>query len=143
MPVGESSRGRPRPLEAGNRGRTPEDRAVDAFFTGHPTAAAVFARVRSVLDAAGGCTVRVSRSQVGFRRRRGFAYLWLPGQYLARPGSEVILTVALGRRDSSPRWKEVVHPARAHWMHHLEIHDPTDVDDEVAQWLREAAGRAR
>lgn len=59
--------------------------AVEEFLTGHPTAAAVFARVMSVLEAAGGCTVRVSRSQIAFRRRRGFAYLWLPEQYLARP----------------------------------------------------------
>ena len=118
------------------------DLAVDDFFTGHPAARAVFDRVQSVLAVAGGCTVRVTKSQVAFRRRRGFAYLWLPGQYLARPAAEVVLTVALGRRDPSPRWKEVVHPAPGHWMHHLEIHDPADVDAEVAGWLREAAERA-
>jgi hypothetical protein len=27
-------------------------------------------------------------------------------------------------------------------MHHLEIHDEADIDDEVAAWLREAADRA-
>jgi hypothetical protein len=122
--------------------RSEDDPAVEDFFTGYPTGRAVFDRVRSVLEAAGGCEVRVSRSQVAFRRRRGFAYLWLPGQYLARPATEVVLTVALGRHDPSPRWKDVVHPARAHWMHHLEVHGPADVDDEVAGWLREAAERA-
>ena len=44
-------------------------------------------------------TVQVSRSQVALRRRRGFGWLWLPGRYLARPGAEVVLTVALGRRE--------------------------------------------
>lgn len=120
-------------------GGSPE---LAAFFAGHPVAQAVFDRVRSVLADAGGCTVRVSRSQVAFRRRRGFAYLWLPGQYLARPAADVVLTVALGRHDGSPRWKQVVHPSRAHWIHHLEVHDPADIDEEVAGWLREAAGRA-
>ena len=123
-------------------GGTSDDRDVVEFFAGHPTAQAVCDRVRSVLAEAGGCSVRVGRSQVAFRRRRGFAYLWLPGQYLARPTAEVVLTVALGRHDPSPRWKQVVHPARAHWMHHLEVHDPADVDEEVAGWLREAAERA-
>lgn len=115
---------------------------VEEFFAGHPTALAVFARVHSVLTEAGGCTVRVTRSQVAFRRRRGLAYLWLPGQYLVRPTAEVILTVALGRHDSSPRWKQVAHPAGAHWMHHLEVHGPDEIDDEVTGWLREAAERA-
>ena len=118
------------------------DDAVETFFAGHPLGRAVFERVRHLTEAAGGCEVRVSKSQVAFRRRRGFAYLWLPGRYLARPAADVVLTIALGRQDPSPRWKEVVHPARAHWIHHLEVHSPADIDDEVAGWLREAAGRA-
>jgi hypothetical protein len=103
---------------------------------------AVFERVLSVLATLDGCSASATRSQVAFRRRRGFAYLWLPGRYLARPAAEVVLTIALGRRDPSARWKEVVHPARAHWMHHLEVAGPDDIDDEVAGWLREAAERA-
>jgi hypothetical protein len=121
---------------------TGEEAGIDSFFAGRPTAHEVFRRVRSALEATGGCTVRVSLSQVAFRRRRGFAYLWLPGRYLTHPAAEVVLTVALGRHDRSPRWKEVVHPARRHWMHHLEVHDPAEIDEEVQGWLREAAQRA-
>lgn len=86
--------------------------------------------------------MRVSKSQVAFRRRRGFSYLWMPGRHLARPDEEVVLSIVLGRHDPSPRFKEVVQVAPTHWMHHLEIHDPGDLDDEVVQWLREAADRA-
>ena len=118
------------------------DDPVSRFFAGHPVARAVFERVRAVSELAGGCEIRVSKSQVALRRRHGFAYLWLPDRYLARPGAEVVLTIALGRHDPSPRWKQVAHPARAQWIHHLEVHDPADVDDEVARWLREAAERA-
>jgi hypothetical protein len=121
---------------------TGENAGIDGFFAGRPTAREVFRRVRSSLEATGGCTVRASRSQVAFRRRRAFAYLWLPGRYLTHPAAEVVLTVALGRHDPSPRWKEVVHPARGHWIHHLEVNDPTEIDDEVEGWLREAAERA-
>jgi Domain of unknown function (DUF5655) len=115
----------------------PED-----FFAGHPDARAVFEKVRSVLARLGPLEVRTSKSQVAFRRRRGFAFLWLPGRYLSKPAAEVVLSIALGRHDHSGRFKEVAHPAPAQWMHHLEIRDADDIDDEVVAWLREAADRA-
>jgi hypothetical protein len=86
--------------------------------------------------------VRVSKSQVAFHRPRGFAWVWRPGQYLRNPGAPAVLSIALGRRDPSPRWKEVVHPSRRHWIHHLEVSDVDAIDDEVVGWLREAAERA-
>jgi hypothetical protein len=114
----------------------------EEFFAGSPLGSAVHDRVTAVLDGVGGAEVRVSASQVAFRRRRGFAWLWLPGRYLRDPAAEVVLSVSLGRADPSPRWKEVAHPSRLHWVHHLELRDPAEVDDEVAGWLREAAERA-
>jgi hypothetical protein len=98
--------------------------------------------VHALLAGVPGLEIRTTRSQVAFRRRRGFAYLWLPGRYLARPGADVVLSVALDRRDESPRWKEVAHPAPAHWMHHLEVDDAAEIDEQVAGWLREACDRA-
>lgn len=111
-------------------------------LAGHPVALEVLARVRELLDALGPYDLRVSSSQLAFRRRRGFAYLWRPGQYLSGPVAEVVLSVVLGRRDPSSRWKQVVHPAPAHWMHHLELRSPAELDDQVAAWLREAYDRA-
>lgn len=116
---------------------TPEE-----FLAGHALASAAYARVCAILEQRVKFGVHVSRSQIAFRRRRGFAWLWLPGQFLARPQAEVVLSIALGRRDSSPRWKEVVQPADRHWMHHLELRALRDIDDEVEAWLAEAAARA-
>ena len=116
--------------------------SADEFFAGHDAARAGYDRVCTMLTAIGPFGVRITKSQVAFRRRRGFAWLWRPGQYLARPGAEVVLSIALGRRDSSPRFKEVAHPAPRQWMHHLEVHRTGELDDEVAGWLREAADRA-
>jgi hypothetical protein len=110
------------------------------LFAGHPEALAAFAKVCSMVDRP--FEVRTSTSQVALRRERGFAYLWMPGQYLRNPSAEVVLSIALGRRDGSDRFKEVAHPAAGQWMHHLEIHELGDLDDEVAGWLREAADRA-
>jgi hypothetical protein len=36
------------------------------------------------------------------------------------------------------RWKEVVEPARGRFMHHLELTEAGDIDDQVRLWLYEA-----
>jgi hypothetical protein len=111
------------------------------FLAGRPVATAVLERVIGIVDQLGPADMRVSRSQIAFWRRHGFAYLWRPRQYLAR-GAEIVLSIALGRHDASPRFKEVAHPSPKHWLHHLEIDDPGVIDQEVADWLREAFDRA-
>ena len=116
---------------------TPEE-----YFEGRPVALAVFRRVEETCRGLGALTIEVSRSQVAFRRKHPFAYLWLPGLYLRRPGATVVLTIAVGRQIDSPRFKEVVHPSPKHWIHHLEVNHPADIDEEVVGWLREAAERA-
>jgi len=99
-------------------------------------------KVSSIVEGIGDVEVRTTKSQSAFRRSRGFAYLWPPAKYLAKPDAEVVLSIVLGRHDDSERWKEVVHPASRHWMHHLEVRRLEDIDDEVARWLIEAAERA-
>ncbi|WP_418961222.1 DUF5655 domain-containing protein [Streptomyces tritici] len=113
---------------------------VEEFFGGTGLGLAVFERVRSLLDEP--FDVRVSKSQVSFRRHRGFAYLWTPSRYLHAPTAEVVLSIALDRHDPSPRFKQVSHPAPRHWMHHLEVQSLDDLDDQVAAWLIETADRA-
>ena len=113
----------------------------EQLLAGNAVGLAVLARVTEILADAS-VEVRTSKSQVAFRRNRGFAYLWRPGQYLRSPGAPVVLSIVLGRRDASPRFKEVVHPSPRHWMHHLEVRAVTEVDDEVVAWLREAWERA-
>lgn len=115
--------------------------APEEFFAGNPVGLATFGTVRDVLIRdRPDVTVRVSRSQVAFRRRRGFAYLWVPGRYLRRPAAPVVLSVATLERIDSPRFKEVVHPGP--WMHHLEVTDAAQVDEEVQGWLLAAAAEA-
>jgi hypothetical protein len=114
---------------------------AEAFFAGLPRSLEVYSRVRAVLGGLPGVTTRVTRSQVAFRRRRGFAWLWLPGRWLAKPGAEVVLSIGLDRRHPSSRFKEVVQPARNVWVHHLEVRSADEIDEEVAGWLREAYQR--
>lgn len=114
---------------------TPEE-----YFAGDPVGLAAHRHLAALLD--GGTEVRVSRSQVAYRLRRGFAYLWRPGRYV-RSDVPVVLSLSLPRADGSPRWKEVAHPTAQRWMHHLEVRDPAELDGEVDRWVLEAQDAAR
>lgn len=110
----------------------------DEFFAHDPTAMRLFAAVHRAVVVIGDCELRVSKSQIAFRRRIGFAWVWCPAQVLKRPAAPLVLTIALRRRDSSPRWKQVVEPRPGRFTHHIELYGEADVDGEVAAWLREA-----
>jgi hypothetical protein len=111
---------------------------AEEFFAGHGHSLELYRRVSTMVHAIGPAEERVTRSQLAFRRRRGFAYLWLPGRWLRKPRAELVLSIALPRAMPSPRWKEVAHPAPGTWMHHLELFTPEDLDAEVAGWLSAA-----
>jgi hypothetical protein len=108
----------------------------EAFLEGSGLGLAVYRRLRELVPDA---VVRVTRSQIAFRGRRGFAWLWRPRLYLGARGAEIVLSIALPREAASPRWKEVAHPAARTWIHHLELASVDQLDDEVVAWLREAA----
>lgn len=115
---------------------TPEE-----YFGDNRVGLETFERVHTALRSTHpDVTVRVSKSQVAFRRQRAFAYLWVPGHYLRRPTAAVVLSIALHHRLTSHRFKEVVNPGP--WMHHLEIRSPNEVDDEVLAWLNLGADEA-
>lgn len=118
------------------------DEAARSFFHGRPEAAKLYAHVDRLLRSIGDFECRVTKSQIAFRRRRGFAWVWTPDRWLQDDTAPLVLSVALGRRDASQRWKEVVEPQAGRWMHHLEVRSASDLDDEVASWLREAWAQA-
>lgn len=112
-------------------------RSPEELFDGHPDGLAICRRVQQVLSALGEVSVAVTRSQVAFRRRKAFAFVWRPGQYVS---SDVpaVLSISLPYEITSDRFKEIAHPAPRVWMHHLELRDVSEVDDEVCSWLATA-----
>jgi hypothetical protein len=111
-----------------------------ALFAGQSFALSVVDCVESIVASIGEATIRTTKSQIAFRRRRGFAYLWPP--VFGNRGVEIVLSIALGRYDTSPRFKQVAHPASHVWIHHMEIRDLAQLDDQVRAWLREAFDNA-
>ena len=111
---------------------------IGEFFAGAPIGAAAFGWTSGVVAGLGPAVVRLTSTQVAFRHRIGFAWLWLPGAWLAHPEAEVVLSLGLRQRLDSPRWKQVVEPYPGRWMHHLEVRDPGDLDAELAGWVAAA-----
>jgi hypothetical protein len=132
-PAGSPACSCARPSEALRRATTP-----DEFLGESVLGRAVFEAVQETLSSFGDVTVSTTRSQIAFKRRRGFAYIWLPGMYLARPQAEVVVSIALDRAVATPRFKEIAHPSDGIWQHHLEVRSVAEVDDEVRNWLRAA-----
>lgn len=116
--------------------RSPED-----LFDGFPEGLAICNAAQEAVSTVGEASMTVTKSQVTFRRRRGFAYVWRPGQYVA---SDVpaVLSIALPREVTSARFKEVAHPSANVWMHHIELHEASELDDQVLGWLTEAYASA-
>lgn len=118
-------------------GSEDEERTPDDYFDGFPDGLALYKAVKDTVGTIGPATVRVTKSQIVFRRRKGFAYVWRPGQYV-RSEVPAVLSIALPREVASTRIKSVVHPSTKVWMHHIELNLPAQIDDEVREWLTEA-----
>lgn len=115
---------------------------VDAFFSGQVQSKAIYEAVRRAIELIGPAEIRVSKSQVAFRRRKTFALVWMPEQYLHRKAAPLVLTLSFRFRDASPRWKEIVEPALGRFTHHLELNSAEEVDEEVQSWLKAAWAEA-
>ena len=123
---------------AGQRESASTAMTLDDFFAGHDESRRIFEALHQMIVALGPAEMRVTKSQVAFRRRRTFAWAWMPGMYLRGKPAPLVLTLALRRRDLSPRWKEIVEPRPGRFTHHTELRSGTDIDDEIRAWLQEA-----
>jgi len=111
---------------------------LEEFFAGQEPSKQIFEAVQQAIETIGPAELRISKSQVSFRRRRAFAWVWMPGQYLRGKSAPLVLTLSFRQRDKSPRWKEIVEPTPGRFTHHLELYSTADVDNEVRDWLQDA-----
>ena len=112
---------------------------IEKIIEENETSQSLYKKVVAAVERIGPCSLGFTKSQVAFRRKRAFAWVWVPAQYLKRAGmAPLVLTLSLPYRDSSPRWKEVVEPSPGKFTHHLELWQPGDLDAQVEAWLRKA-----
>ena len=111
---------------------------LDEFFDGQEGPRQLFETLLRAVNVMGPAELQVTKSQIAFRRRRAFAWVWMPGKYLRGKSAPLVLTLSLRSRSTSPRWKEIVEPSPGRFTHHLELYSVNDIDDQVRDWLRDA-----
>lgn len=103
---------------------------------------AVVAAVAAVATGLG-AVQEATRTQVGYRVRTRFAWLWRPPDGVGRlPEDAVVLSLDLPVRLDAPRVREAVEVRPGHWVHHVVLRGAGDVDAEVRDWLAWAASGA-
>lgn len=117
------------------------ERTPKHFFDGSPEGLRLYAAVEQAVRDIGEASIRVTKSQIAFWRRKGFVYLWRPRQYV-RSDVPAVLSIVLPYEVASHRIKSVAHPSTRVWVHHLELHHVHEIDDEVRAWLVEAFDNA-
>lgn len=115
-----------------------DNQSTEAYFQGFHESRMLFDLLLPHIEAAGESEMVVSKTQISFRRRRAFAWVWIPEKHLGRRMAPLVLSVSLPSRDPSPRWKEIVEPYPGRFMHHLELFSPDEIDEAVRAWLRTA-----
>ncbi len=118
---------------------------IARLFAGRPVPLRLFRAIRKKVESIGPVKVVPTKTQVSFRARTGFAWVWLPQMWIEKAAEDgVVLTLDLRRRVVHPRIKTAVEPSPGRWTHHIVILKEDDLDDNVLGWLREAyAGGAR
>ena len=111
---------------------------LDEFFYGFEDSRHIFDTLRTAIDALGLVEIRVTKSQITFRRGKAFAWAWVPDRYLRGEHAPLVLTLSFLKRDDSRRWKEIVEPAPGRFTHHLELHAAAEIDENVRRWLQES-----
>ena len=106
--------------------------SLEAYFaTGRPFERAIYDTVASHLDSLGALHVEYVSVGVFFKRSRTFAEL--------RPMRDrVRLWVLLSRRLHHPRIVKAYHGSGVRSAYSVDLREPSDVDDEVRDWLTEA-----
>ena len=85
--------------------------------------------------------VKVSKTQISFSHKRGFAFVSFNPCRRAKERPEVWMTVSFGLRyqKQSPRIDVATEPYPNRWTHHVMVGSVDEIDDELMAWLIEAA----
>ena len=112
------------------------------FFDGRPEALPLYeAFEQKVFSEVHGVKVKVQKTQIAFSNRHNFAFVsFLPVRKAKdRAKVYIVVTFGLGYCVESPRIDAAVEPYPGRWTHHVLIAGTGEIDDELMEWIREAA----
>lgn len=112
------------------------------FFTGHEEALPLFYMLeKRIQEISHEPIIKIQKTQVSFSNKYGFAYVsFLPARKAKdRPASYMTISFGLPYRLDSPRIDAASEPYPNRWTHHVMISQADEIDEELVEWIREAA----
>lgn len=112
------------------------------FFEGHMDAQPMYeALKKEILKRIPDVQIKVSKTQISFIRKHGFAFVsFLPCRRAKeRPASWLTVSFGLGCRKNPERIDIAVEPYPGRWTHHVMIGSVDEIDEELLSWISEAA----
>lgn len=118
------------------------DAEILFFFNEHMDALPLYQRLEAlILEQIPDVRIKVSKTQVGFFNKRGFAFVSFNPCRRAkdRPETWVTVTFGLAFRVDDPRIDVATEPYPNRWTHHVTVSRAEDMDGQLLGWIREAA----
>ena len=118
------------------------DTEILFFFNEHMDALPLYQRLETlILEQIPDVRIKVSKTQIGFFNKRGFAFVSFNPCRRAKDRPETWMTVTFGLafRVDDPRIDVVTEPYPNRWTHHVTVSRVEDMDGQLLGWIREAA----
>ena len=112
------------------------------FFNDHMDSFPLYERLEElILEQIPDVKIKVSKTQISFSNKRGFAFVSFNPCRRAKERPEVWMTITFGLsyRKDSPRIDVATEPYPNHWTHHILVGSEEEIDAELMGWVREAA----
>ena len=118
------------------------DAEILFFFNEHMDALPLYQRLETlILEQIPDVRIKVSKTQIGFFNKRGFAFVSFNPCRRAKDRPETWMTVTFGLafRVDDPRIDVATEPYPNRWTHHVTVSRVEDMDGQLLGWIREAA----
>ena len=112
------------------------------FFGEHMEALPIYERLENaILTQIPDVKIKVSKTQITFANKRGFAFVSFNPCRKAKDRPAVWMTVSFGLsyRKGSPRIDVATEPYPGRWTHHVMVGSVEEIDEELLNWIQEAA----
>ena len=118
------------------------DAEILYFFSEHMDALPLYQRLEAlILEQIPDVRIKVSKTQIGFFNKRGFAFVSFNPCRRAKDRPEPWMTVTFGLafRVDDPRIDVATEPYPNRWTHRVAVSGVEDMDGKLLGWIREAA----
>ena len=118
------------------------DNDILSFFGEHMDALPNYERLENaILTRVPDVKIKEAKTQITFANKRGFAFVSFNPCRKAkdRPAVWMTVTFGLGYHKESPRIDVATEHYPGRWTHHVMVGTPDEIDEELLNWIQEAA----